>query len=675
MDARLLARRHRAAAADARLLGLLGRARASKPNWSPGLAAKRSQLDVPMRVDLKFGRSWGDAKHSWEELHRTASSEAVKDVSNSPTSVIAADVDDEEDEEDAEEIEHVENVEDDENDIAQPVTQRDIDEINAGLARWGIEPINGGSHAGHVVENPGRRVDPDEGRFGIPEPKAAVGEAPESPADDPTDQGPKLNGQGADAAGVYAGQSHGSDGPADDHRDSAGDPTPRGRGQIDTIYPYPNEKGENHHRKIRTTTKKFWQEIWNGKGWSKGGPDVRYLYNVCALIAARPDQAVAIAEGEKDADTLTALGFPAVTNPGGAGKWNSDFTQEQIERWFKGRLLIYLFEDNDKNGRKHVNIIAKALFGLVGEIRIVSFRELKEKADVTDWIESGHTKDELIARAEAAPKWKPDALDTVSAADVEMRELTWVWPDRFAVGKVGLLVGLPDEGKGQILFYIAAQITNGGEWPCDEGAAPKGSVILLTAEDDLHDTVVPRLAAAGADRSNVHIIKMVKTSADKGERMFSLVEDLELLRRKIIEIGDVVMVQIDPMSAYLGVKKIDSFRATDVRAVLAPLVQLASELKLAVLGILHFNKKLDVTNALLRISDSLAFGATARHVYACIDDDEHGRKLLVKGKNNLARRSKRRWPTPSPRKRSARTPSAATLYWQPTSSGNPNTLT
>jgi DNA polymerase I-like protein with 3'-5' exonuclease and polymerase domains len=27
------------------------------------------RLKVPMRVDLKFGRNWGDAKHSWEELH------------------------------------------------------------------------------------------------------------------------------------------------------------------------------------------------------------------------------------------------------------------------------------------------------------------------------------------------------------------------------------------------------------------------------------------------------------------------------------------------------------------------------------------------------------------------------------------------------------------------------
>ena len=93
---------------------------------------------------------------------------------------MAARVDDEEDRKNAEEIDDVENVEDDESDIAKPITQADLDEINAGLARWGIEPIDGESHAGHVVENPGRRVDPDEGRFGIPEPEAAAGEAPGS---------------------------------------------------------------------------------------------------------------------------------------------------------------------------------------------------------------------------------------------------------------------------------------------------------------------------------------------------------------------------------------------------------------------------------------------------------------------------------------------------------------
>jgi hypothetical protein len=120
------------------------------------------------------------------------------------------------------------------------------------------------------------------------------------------------------------------------------------------------------------------------------------------------------------------------------------------------------------------------------------------------------------------------------------------------------------------------------------------------------------------------------------DRMFSLVTDLKMLRQKIAEVGDVALIEIDPISAYLGVGKVDSFRTTDVRAVLGPVVDLANECKVAIIGIMHFNKKVDVTNALLRVSDSLAFGATARHVYGVVNDAENKRKLLVRAKNNLA---------------------------------------
>src|SRR4029077_14633417 len=120
------------------------------------------------------------------------------------------------------------------------------------------------------------------------------------------------------------------------------------------------------------------------------------------------------------------------------------------------------------------------------------------------------------------------------------------------------------------------------------------------------------------------------------KRMVSLQTDLEMLQQKITAIGNVALVLIDPISAYLGVGKMDSYRTTDVRAVLGPVVNLAAELALAIIGIMHFNKKLDVTNALLRISDSLAYGATARHVYGVIDDAENNRKLMVRAKNNLA---------------------------------------
>jgi AAA domain len=119
--------------------------------------------------------------------------------------------------------------------------------------------------------------------------------------------------------------------------------------------------------------------------------------------------------------------------------------------------------------------------------------------------------------------------------------------------------------------------------------------------------------------------------------MFNLVTDLRLLRKAIERIGNVVLVIIDPVSAYLGVGKVDGRSATDVRGVLTPLKDMAEELHIAVIGIAHFNKKDDIKSALLRVSDSIAYVAAARHVYAVLDDPEDkNSKLFVKAKNNLA---------------------------------------
>ena len=91
-----------------------------------------------------------------------------------------------------------------------------------------------------------------------------------------------------------------------------------------------------------------------------------------------------------------------------------------------------------------------------------------------------------------------------------------------------------------------------------------------------------------------------------------------------------------PVSAYLGVGKVDSYRDSDVRAVLGPLKELAEEMRVAIITVMHFNKKVDITNALLRISNSLAFVGLPRHAYGVIADNENQRQLFVRAKNNDA---------------------------------------
>jgi hypothetical protein len=252
----------------------------------------------------------------------------------------------------------------------------------------------------------------------------------------------------------------------------------------------------------------------------------------------------------------------------------------------------------------------------------------------------GGQRDHASTEAGAGDEEEEDAaLDVVRADDLEMCGIEWLWPGRFALGKIGLIAGLPDYGKGQIAAFIAAAATAAVELPCDEGGVPQGNVIWFNAEDDVRDTVKPRLVAAGADPKRVHFVNGTRTGG--ADRTFSLVTDLHLLRKEIKRIGNVVLVIIDPVSAYLGVGKVDGRSVTDVRAILTPLKNMAEELHVAVIGIAHFNKKDDVKSALLRVSDSLAYVAAARHVYAVLDDPEDkNSKLFVKAKNNLARDTK-----------------------------------
>jgi hypothetical protein len=56
-------------------------------------------------------------------------------------------------------------------------------------------------------------------------------------------------------------------------------------------------------------------------------------------------------------------------------------------------------------------------------------------------------------------------LKSARAATYQIAAVKWLWPSRFAIGKLGILAGLPDEGKGQVLADIAARTTRASEWP------------------------------------------------------------------------------------------------------------------------------------------------------------------------------------------------------------------
>jgi putative DNA primase/helicase len=226
-----------------------------------------------------------------------------------------------------------------------------------------------------------------------------------------------------------------------------------------------------------------------------------------------------------------------------------------------------------------------------------------------------------------------------SAASISPEKIDWLWAGRLARGKHTCIAGEPGTGKSQASIYVTGTITIGGDWPCDEGQATIGSVIILSAEDGPADTIIPRLMAVGADLDRVHIVSAVRNPNGRGQRTFNLQSDIELLEQKIDEIGDVALVIIDPVSSYLG--KTDSHKNAEVRGVLEPLSAMAERTKVSLLSVTHFNKASSshttTTKALHRFMGSIAFTGAPRVAFAVIDDPEdRDRRLFLHAKNNLA---------------------------------------
>ena len=220
-------------------------------------------------------------------------------------------------------------------------------------------------------------------------------------------------------------------------------------------------------------------------------------------------------------------------------------------------------------------------------------------------------------------------------SDVAAKPVRWVWRPYLALGKLTIAAGHPGLGKSQLAIHIASMISTGGALPNTIARAPKGSVIMLSCEDDIADTIRPRLEAAGADLTKIHVLEAVYDK--RGDRrLFSIKDDIVRLEEAIDQIEDVVAVTVDPVTAYLD--GTDSHKTSDVRAALAPLQELAMRRGVAVLAVSHLNKNGGGGNAVNAITGSGAFVATARGAFLIAQDpDDSDKRLLLEIKNNLGR--------------------------------------
>lgn len=402
-------------------------------------------------------------------------------------------------------------------------------------------------------------------------------------------------------------------------------------------------------------SKNFWWQSPDGKAKLSVKSAELPLYGCEHLAAVEPDAPVVVVEGEKAQEALHRLGITAVGTVTGAAVTPS----ADVLRVLVGRPVL-LWPDNDEKGRAHMAAIAKRLRVLGVEPAWVTWPDAPEKGDAADLAETGGKEavEELLRGAvrvedagllSEAPHTNgvvPNGATTMSPglvvhcmANLTSEEVRWLWRGRIPLGKITVLDGDPGLGKSTVTLDIAVRLTLGKPMPDGvygdlEGPA---SVLLLTAEDGLRDTVLPRLEAVGADRERVFALESVPDAEGK-PGMPAIPRDLEVIERMIVE-HDVKLIIVDPLIAFLGdSQETNTWRDQDIRRALGPFAQMLERTGCASLLVRHLNKG-SGGNPIYRGGGSIGIIGAARSgllVQKDPDDDTGVRRVMAPTKANLS---------------------------------------
>jgi RecA-family ATPase len=243
------------------------------------------------------------------------------------------------------------------------------------------------------------------------------------------------------------------------------------------VYPYTDGEGSVLYEVLRYVPKTFRQRRPNGNGgwiWKLG--ERRVLYRLPELLKY-PDATLFVCEGEKDADRVASLGHCATTVA--SGKW----TDECVTA-LAGRNVVIL-QDNDAPGAAKAQATAELLRPVASSVRVVLLPGLPDGGDVSDWLDAGHTADQLVEACFGGPE-KPKAtlpfadIAAWSERDLPLRD--WAVQDRFPLRNVSMLSGEGAIGKSVLTCQLGAAHVLGRDWL---GTLPElGPAIIVNAEDE-----------------------------------------------------------------------------------------------------------------------------------------------------------------------------------------------
>ena len=213
---------------------------------------------------------------------------------------------------------------------------------------------------------------------------------------------------------------------------------------------------------------------------------------------------------------------------------------------------------------------------------------------------------------------------TIRKANIERaRPFQWAWEQRILLSYLNLLIGEEGIGKGNLVAWIAANITR-GNLPGNLRGPRK--VAIIGDEDSFDHIWVPRLKVADAD---LDLVEYIVAGTDG---VLDVKEDADALGKYIKREGT-ALVYFDQLLDNLGFT--DSWKDKQVRDALMPLMRVAQGTKAAMLASMHPNKRGGSFRD--RISGTPAFNALARSsLLAASHPTEPARTVLVRGKGNYS---------------------------------------
>ena len=302
--------------------------------------------------------------------------------------------------------------------------------------------------------------------------------------------------------------------------------------------------------------------------------DQRVLYHLPEVMASGR---VWIFEGEKDADNARKLGLTATCWAFGVTAWRPQYAEALAQK----DCCVCL----DQGYRTEAEKAAGDIVKVARSVKIIELPGLVKDQDISDWIElhDAQAPEDLRAEleriaAEAShygeefPEAQPadaenvaadpDAPMTLMLSDVEAKEVPWLWPGYIPLGRATLISGDPGSAKTWFLLNLAARLSKGQEWPDGTPGFRPAQTYYITVEDDLNDTIRPRIDSLGGDPAMVAAfnseVPLHLNLADP--------EGLKRLEAEIVRLGNVRLVVPDPIIDFSG--ETNPNPAEEVRALL-----------------------------------------------------------------------------------------------------------